>query len=897
MGGNAGIRGYIIQTIICLLDALETDNNWLSVTLEPLDESEKVDIKWEYPNDVIKLSQVKSSENVIRHSAAKKWCEELETYSPNASEYELILIGAPDEKLLNREDIGKVKIGEFKPLNTQFLIDQASTKIDGYYERKGKPKISSQVREIIVKALTLHFGTSSIVGSEINRIDFDNKLLDWISAIENQIETNPFTSLSPPIENQNIPLNHRIAKKLLELVGWNQFGENQTVEIFNERTSENDIHSINFVGDFESKLKDNSGDFVMVSSIHDLKYPSTSKTEITKYLYSTDIVFSDFKEKKKIPLKKFDATDYYSLLIWLSTDNNEVSSDFIHQVKENYKRNLLNDEINYFLIDNNKANFLISSIVTAKNYREDIAVKFLYPITEANQSPNMIGQRGLKLPVQYINTSVIPIAKEDKSKISFLLFCSDPFSPDALKKLIWLTIRLTSGFGNEYLLYFPDYDESQNKNEAFEIIRSFNEELLDEKIKILRYNRIDVDALDSLSKTQVTINKNETYDETKEQHSLVNSKHLNEAFINILPYGDILKPFLNTEAITANDLKIFLAKKGIFVKDADKVKIINLMTSLLFSPKELEDFKSYIDIKDRTVHTTNEIFSIDKNDTLENVFKRIKPNFDNLTEGLNTKIITPEITFVKNPKNSNEFILNIITELKDPTSQISVNTEWGKVEVILVKENNNIVTKQINTISREDKIIANRAVKNLVEELRRIEFIKEETIKVTFKNFKSNTDRVNFLLSFSDVPKSPIFKEADIRSIKFKFDDNTAAIPELYKDKMDKDLVISFSGRKLVSLNELSDPQSKEAISLEEMTITYKFDYLNIKNGYYTVKFNFSDALKSKGEKDGLFKSETYLFMSNQIKGLKDIDSFKKELSKEVEKIKLEKLKQFNIIE
>ena len=185
MGGNAGIRGYIIQTIICLLDALETDNNWLSVTLEPLDESEKVDIKWKYANDVIKLSQVKSSENVIRQSSAKKWCAELETNSPNASEYELLLIGAPDEKLLKREDIGKVKIGEFKPLNTQFLIDQASTKIDGYYERKGKTKISSQVRELIVKALTLEFGTSSIVGSEISRIDFDNKLLELISAIEN----------------------------------------------------------------------------------------------------------------------------------------------------------------------------------------------------------------------------------------------------------------------------------------------------------------------------------------------------------------------------------------------------------------------------------------------------------------------------------------------------------------------------------------------------------------------------------------------------------------------------------------------------------------------------------------------------------------------------------------
>lgn len=48
MGGNAGIRGCLIQTIIRVLDALDSDNQWSKVMLEPLDESEKVDIKWVY---------------------------------------------------------------------------------------------------------------------------------------------------------------------------------------------------------------------------------------------------------------------------------------------------------------------------------------------------------------------------------------------------------------------------------------------------------------------------------------------------------------------------------------------------------------------------------------------------------------------------------------------------------------------------------------------------------------------------------------------------------------------------------------------------------------------------------------------------------------------------------
>lgn len=895
MGGNAGIRGYIIQTIICMIDALKEDNKWITVTLEPLDESEKVDIRWKYPNDIIKYTQVKSSENIIGYAAAKKWCNDLTSNSPNASEYELSLIGTPAQNLLKEENIDGVKISKLGTLDTKTLIDQASTKIDFYYSLKNKSKISPQVREIIIHNLSSRFGTSSIIGDEISREDFDTNLLDWISAIENQIEINPFASLSPPIENTNIPLNHRITKKILELIGWNQFNENQSVEIFNEHTLETDLHSVNFVGDFESKLQEKTGDFVMVSSLHDYTYPVTSKAEILKYLNDTDIVFQDLKKKREIPIKRFESTCYNSLLFWLTTDTDDLFSDFIHQTKDNYKRSLLNSEINYFLIDNRKANFLISSIVTAKNYREDIPVKFLYPITEANQSPDRIGQRGFKLPVQYINSSVLPIAKEDKSKISFLLFCSDPFSPETLKKLIWLTIRLTSGFGNEYLLYFQDYNEEQDKNEALKVIRSFDEELLDDKIKVLQYNCVEAKALDSLPNVKTTQSRNESYNE-KGQESLKNSKHLNEAFINILPYGDILKPFLKTEAITANDLKIFLAKKGIFAKNADKVDLINLMSTLLFSPSELEDFKSLIDVKERAIHTTNEHYTIKQNDSLENLFKKLNPNFENVTDGLNTKIVNSNLSFQQSPANKEEYTLSLITESKDPTSALLVNTMWGKSELVVRKENERLVVATQNTITREDKLIANRVLKILHQELQEVGFIEEAKINVLFNSFKTNLERVNFLLSFSNVASSSIFKNPDIRSIKFKFDENTE-IPEKYKDKADKDLIIKFDGKRLTTLTELSIEDAKGSIFLEEIKVLYKFDFLNIKNGPYYVTYNFSNALKNKAEVNGIFKSEPFLYKTSEIKALSNIRGLERELSKEVERLKIEKLKQFNIIE
>lgn len=80
------------------------------------------------------------------------------------------------------------------------------------------------------------------------------------------------------------------------------------------------------------------------------------------------------------------------------------------------------------------------------------------------------------------------------------------------------------------------------------------------------------------------------------------------------------------------------------------------------------------------------------------------------------------------------------------------------------------------------------------------------------------------------------------------------------------------------------------------MKVLYKFNFLNIKNGLYKVTFNFSNALKNKPEYDGVFKSAPYLIKTNSVKALSNIENLEKELGKEIENLKLEKLKLFNII-
>lgn len=46
MGGREAIRGFAVQTLICLLDSLWANGQWTAVTLEPDSDNDKVDILW-----------------------------------------------------------------------------------------------------------------------------------------------------------------------------------------------------------------------------------------------------------------------------------------------------------------------------------------------------------------------------------------------------------------------------------------------------------------------------------------------------------------------------------------------------------------------------------------------------------------------------------------------------------------------------------------------------------------------------------------------------------------------------------------------------------------------------------------------------------------------------------
>ena len=184
MSGNAGIRGYLLQTIVCLLDALHADNAWQAVALEPRMASDKVDVLWLYP-DKLKVVQVKSSQNSIRRSDVQRWAQQLES-SMSADEYELLLIGPCGSSVANSAPIGQVVILPPKNLNIDDLLRVAAFELELYLESLNIINIPARIRELIVRALVTKLEVYSTHGSFISRNELNRLLISWLSDLEPQ---------------------------------------------------------------------------------------------------------------------------------------------------------------------------------------------------------------------------------------------------------------------------------------------------------------------------------------------------------------------------------------------------------------------------------------------------------------------------------------------------------------------------------------------------------------------------------------------------------------------------------------------------------------------------------------------------------------------------------------
>ena len=185
MGGRETTRGILLQAVVCLLGALQSDENWSSLSLEPDlgsdSEADKIDIAWWYL-DTIKATQVKSSQHQLNMPQVKQWAEELKG-SRKANDYELLLIGPCSEEISKGQILDGVNVPSPKPLDIQGLVEQVAHRLAVYLEQRNKPAGKATIREKVAYGLVGELEKLSITEQKpILRGDFEKLLDGWVVA-------------------------------------------------------------------------------------------------------------------------------------------------------------------------------------------------------------------------------------------------------------------------------------------------------------------------------------------------------------------------------------------------------------------------------------------------------------------------------------------------------------------------------------------------------------------------------------------------------------------------------------------------------------------------------------------------------------------------------------------
>lgn len=197
MSGKESIRGYIIQTMIAILESLQRD--WKCISVEPDTKNDKVDILWTENDSSENLYQVKSSINDFGKTEILSYLLDLYKENQNANSFRIILVGNASTKTKDFfKTIQNCEIEEFEerfvelfPIRDKIMVEiypfhlptldaAIITHIERYLSSK-KIQVDIVTKELIYGGLMNQYMVFSTSGKKWTKSQFENKLLGWIN--------------------------------------------------------------------------------------------------------------------------------------------------------------------------------------------------------------------------------------------------------------------------------------------------------------------------------------------------------------------------------------------------------------------------------------------------------------------------------------------------------------------------------------------------------------------------------------------------------------------------------------------------------------------------------------------------------------------------------------------
>jgi hypothetical protein len=365
----------------------------------------------------------------------------------------------------------------------------------------------------------------------------------------------------------------------------------------------------------------------------------------------------------------------------------------------------------------------------------------------------------------------------------------------------------------------------------------------------------------------------------------------------LLPVGEKLKPLLNKSVVTESDMKNILRKRGVFLGESDKKKIIPYLTMSLLSPKEFEELQELQKSKEDSMKFRNLIVQGETDVKLADILSVDLIDVDEIDNTLSNCTFNTDANF--QVKDSNKLIVEYEISREDITKdwanaeskfngRIEISKDDTSKEIKFVSEFTSAETEDINT----------EIIKKVSQELKSKKEIGIDTrmFEITSDKF-DNEERFKFMLSLAKDRTNRILGFKSVRNIEIGPDKSTNLLltsSPLILDNSVKNIIINGEkGETLQNIEYVTNPLYHQVLILRAMQVEYKFK-IGSAYGNCIIEYGFPHFFRSyKKSKEFEVTINRVWFGKNSVGesvksvSRKILDEFNKVYQSEFNKIKM----------
>ncbi len=288
-------------------------------------------------------------------------------------------------------------------------------------------------------------------------------------------------------------------EKFLSIIGWDKPAKGIQIDCLkkngehvNEKGKAVHTHGIDFLFSYINPLVDGQLNNIIISSkFKTSKYPNSATVTFKEFMRDliNQVECFDISTNKEDILNNFQYSSIndVGVLFWLHNQT-DSDDDLINRIA-NARIDTINSN-SIYIVDNKHVGFILSVMkyLKAKN---EYKYSFYYPSTGRNINPLTRKDTGAILPVEYLNSSIIPfkLVKTNNEKESYLMLASiDSFDRDTFMRLMGLAKDISTNLSGSIIIGFPDYNYLLHETIVRQTKQGFNDIEFTKTVSVINYS-------------------------------------------------------------------------------------------------------------------------------------------------------------------------------------------------------------------------------------------------------------------------------------------------------------------------------------------------------------------------------------------------------------------------